>query len=456
MKILHYSLGLPPYRSGGLTKYSFDLMKKQVEQGEQVFLLFPGQMRFINRNHNIKYYKRYSGINIYELINPLPVPLLKGICNPEKFCSSTNKNIFIEFLREINVDIVHIHTFMGLYKEFLEACKVLKIKIVYTTHDYFGLCTKVNFINSKGELCENRDIDRCIECNLSGYRINTIKILQSKTYRYIKSKGLINKIKKKIISVEKDNVDVADSKKNISSKKINKDSYIELLKYYEDMYKHIDYFLFNSSLAKEIYDKYIKLNGKVINITHSNIQDNRVIKNYDNNKLKITYLGPYKKYKGFNLLVNVMNEIERDGNKDIILSTYGDEINNINTNSNININGKYDYEGLKDIFEKTDLLLVPSIWNETFGFITLEALSYGVPVLLTNKVGSKDLIRKFDEDMIVNSVSEDLKRKIIEIYNDRNILKKINKKIVEDDFIFTIDKQYYDIRNLYKKVLEVK
>lgn len=29
MKILHYNLGLPPYRSGGLTKYSTDLMIEQ-------------------------------------------------------------------------------------------------------------------------------------------------------------------------------------------------------------------------------------------------------------------------------------------------------------------------------------------------------------------------------------------------------------------------------------------
>ena len=32
MKILHYFLGFPPYRSGGLTKYAFDLMTAQVEE----------------------------------------------------------------------------------------------------------------------------------------------------------------------------------------------------------------------------------------------------------------------------------------------------------------------------------------------------------------------------------------------------------------------------------------
>lgn len=36
MKIIHYFLGFPPYRSGGLTKYAFDLMKAQVNDGHEV------------------------------------------------------------------------------------------------------------------------------------------------------------------------------------------------------------------------------------------------------------------------------------------------------------------------------------------------------------------------------------------------------------------------------------
>lgn len=32
MKILHYSLGLPPYRTGGLTKFATDLMEQQIRE----------------------------------------------------------------------------------------------------------------------------------------------------------------------------------------------------------------------------------------------------------------------------------------------------------------------------------------------------------------------------------------------------------------------------------------
>ncbi|PWX16366.1 hypothetical protein CYK66_07125 [Clostridium perfringens] len=60
MNILHYSLGLPPYRSGGLTKYTIDLMEEQINQGENVSLLFPGKIKLVNSKVNIKKYKNYK------------------------------------------------------------------------------------------------------------------------------------------------------------------------------------------------------------------------------------------------------------------------------------------------------------------------------------------------------------------------------------------------------------
>ncbi|MCM1044065.1 MAG: glycosyltransferase [Candidatus Gastranaerophilales bacterium] len=44
------------------------------------------------------------------------------------------------------------------------------------------------------------------------------------------------------------------------------------------------------------------------------------------------------------------------------------------------------------IFDETDVLIAPSIWYETFAYTVVEALSYGVPVIVTKNVGAKDVI----------------------------------------------------------------
>lgn len=460
MRVLHYSLGLPPYRSGGLTKYSCDLMIEQAKQGNEVYLLFPGKIEFLNDTTKIKKYTNYNNIKVYELINPLPVPLLNGIISPIHFMKKCNKTIFTSYLESLKVDIVHVHTFMGLYKEFLEACKELNIKVVYTTHDYFGFCNKVNFIDNNGQLCEKRCLEKCVKCNFSGDSLRKIKILQSHFYRFIKNKGLIEKLKKGLSLINNGNIDSNNKESKIEhkcNKEVDYNSYIKLFEYYDDMYRLIDEFLFNSELTKNIYNSYLKCKGNIVPITHANIKDNRSLKIYDKNKLKLTYLGPFKEYKGFFMLLNSVKELEDEGYNNIELNAYGD-ITNLNIESkNIKFHGKYSYDELKNIFDSTDILVVPSIWNETFGFIVLEALSYGTPVLVTSKVGSKDLVYRNNnpKGIIVEPTKVELKKQILNLYENPNILIKLNKNILKDDFNELLTKHYGVINSIYKKIIGV-
>lgn len=61
MNILHYSLGFPPFRRGGMTQYCLDLMIEQTKVGHQVGLLWPGRLydltpkSKVNQNKNISY-----------------------------------------------------------------------------------------------------------------------------------------------------------------------------------------------------------------------------------------------------------------------------------------------------------------------------------------------------------------------------------------------------------------
>ena len=45
MNILHYSLGFPPYRRGGMTKYCIDLMAEQLRVGHNVAMIWPGRIK---------------------------------------------------------------------------------------------------------------------------------------------------------------------------------------------------------------------------------------------------------------------------------------------------------------------------------------------------------------------------------------------------------------------------
>lgn len=58
----------------------------------------------------------------------------------------------------------------------------------------------------------------------------------------------------------------------------------------------------------------------------------------------------------------------------------------------IKTHDRYTYRELESIFDETDVLIAPSVWYETFGYTVLEALSYGVPVIISGTVGAKDIL----------------------------------------------------------------
>ena len=454
MKIFHYSLGLPPYRSGGLTKYSCDLMMEQARQGDDVYLLFPGQIRDLDGEPEIKFYSNYNGVKTFELINPLPVPLLNGISKPNFFMRSCNKKIFINVLKDNYVKIVHIHTFMGLYIEFLYACKELSIKIVYTTHDYFGMCTKCNFIDFNGQLCKTIDINKCIECNsINSYSINTIRILQSKGYRYLKNVGIIPFLKAIIYKAGK--LKLFHKKNQIKTDLINRQEYESLLFYYESIFKLIDKYIFNSNIAKEIFNRYISSDDRVISITHNNIKDNRIKRTINHNLLRISYMGPAKAYKGYFLICDVIKKLYKNGTTDVVLNVYGND-EQFDKQPNIKHHGKYSYSQIGNIFNNTDILIVPSICYETFGFITLEAISYGIPVIATENVGSKDLLisNNYKKGIIIEPDKESIYNCIKDLCVNKIFLYELNNNILIDTFIYTIRDHYKEIKQLYVNEIE--
>lgn len=442
MRILHYSLGLPPYRSGGLTKYCTDLMVEQAKSNDEIFLLFPGRMNFIKKdNVKIKFYKNYKNVKVYELINPLPVPILNGICDPKLFTKVCDKSVFKNFLKNMKIDIVHIHTFMGLYKEFLEVCKELDIKLVFTSHDYFGLCSKVNFIDNQGILCENLDFEKCARCNASGDSIKKIKILQSQTYRYIKDKGMIDKFKKYI----KKNKHLSRENTECINIRNKENEYAKLSKYYYSMFQHIDKIHFNSEVSKSVYNYHINIDGVVVPITHGSILDNRKYKKYKEN-LNFGYLGPITEAKGFYLLKKVCDELynaHKDNFKLHIFANYNGEEEYIEKHT------PYKYHELEKVMESIDILIVPSLWNETFGFTTLEALSYGVPVIVSKYVGAKDILENGKSGLVYED-SKELKDMLENIIiNKKTKLPKMNKYIMDSVKVKEISEHVKEIEALY-------
>lgn len=460
MNILHYSLGFPPFRRGGMTKYCIDLIEQQLKDGHKVSMIWPGRIKKYGYKIKIKKKMNYKIDNLffcesYEIINPLPISLLNGINNINAFTQKKDELVFKYFLEEKKIEVIHIHTLMGLPKEWIQIAKKLNIKLVYTTHDYFGICPKWGLMY-KGKVCEDDlGCTKCVDCNKTALSLKKIKILQSNFYKYIKEWKIIKALRKqhntnlyeKLIDNYDENI--------FSDKEIFKyaEEYKNLRNYYIYILENMDLIHFNSYNTEKIFNKYFSTqkNGQVVSITHSSISDNREVRKY-NNKLNIGYLGPITEHKGFFLLKKVCDDIYSEGNKSFRLHIF----NQYHTKEDYIIEHKpYKYSELRKIMSYIDVLVVPSLWNETFGFTVLESLSYGVPVIISDKVGAKDLIINNKSGIVFNGHFDELKNILLELLNKPNEkLREMNNYILNYVEIENIKNHSNKINKIYKELLE--
>lgn len=434
MKIIEYTLGLPPYRRGGLPRYSTDL-SLELSKEDEVFLMYPGSINPFSYKVKVMLKKKNYPFKVIELRNALPVSLGLGIDNNniDKFTAKRNIVEVKKIIDDIGPNVVHFHTLMGIPMEVLEYLHRQKIKTIFTTHDFYGLCPKMLSIEPIKALTNSNCTDDCMLCK-NGPSYAKLIIMQSHIYERLKENKLVKIVRK-------------NKKKQLTSKKVSNSSTekvlqkLELRRYYLKMYSLIDEFHFNSSVAQKYFMRFLpEVNGKVVPITHSNLNDNRNRKYLKHNNLVIGYVGPYDHKKGFFRMSRIANKITN-----VTIKFYGDIVNDsIFNRKNVKNYGVVSQNTLTQAYKDMDVLVVPSLWHETFGFVVLEALLQGTPCLVSDTVGSKDLLPK---EWVFKNDKELISK--LEILKKSKVLKEEREKVRKLKLDYEIDQHAQNIKRIF-------
>ena len=457
MNILHYSLGFPPFRRGGMTQYCLDLMEEQVKAGHKVALLWPGRLRDLGKKSKIYKKKSYNLQNelfcgSYELFNPLPIPLMDGIRNPEMYLIEKEKEPYILFFRDSTFHVLHIHTFMGLPAELVEAAHEAGLKIVFTTHDYFPVCPRCNFFHAGKDCINDQNCAECVTCNQQGFSFNKMKFFQSELYRSVKESAIVKVLR---ASHNRKMYDAAEQTAEVEFVDERKQkNYQELRKRNIKLLEKMDIVHFNSTNTLRVYMErgYSGDNAQVISISNGAIVNCKKLRNV-NAPVRFGYLGPLTTHKGYNLFKNACDALWQSGQCDFEAHIFV-EINN--PPPYMICHKPYKYKELPDVMEKFDILVTPSECNETFGFTVLEALSYGVPVIVSNKVGAKDLIVERKNGFVIKGIIQELKDCFQGLVDDSSIINDMNAYIVENFKVKTMPNHAKELEMLYQKVSDYK
>ncbi len=129
----------------------------------------------------------------------------------------------------------------------------------------------------------------------------------------------------------------------------------------------------------------------------------------------ILFVGSLNIHKGIYVLLDAFEHL--DSSWKLYIAGDGDLYEEIacriKKKDNIKLLGKLDIISLGEVYKKAYAVVVPSICKESFSLVTIEAFSYGVPVIGSNHGGVSELVREGENGYLFqNNNANDLLDKI--------------------------------------------
>ena len=335
----------------------------------------------------------------------LKQPLGIAINHGNEFYHEEYISIFRKIISSCNIDLVHINSFIGSTFGILNETSKMKIPTIYFLHDFNLICPTNHLIDNNNKYCG--------KCGFNEERENC---LTKNIYLEIPSNHIILNHRRKFIQKEvfpKIDLIISPSKNAID----------HLYSFYSD---------FIDVNKTKVIEHAINLETPEKNNT-SKVHEG---------KLNIAILGSIGYHKGF----NEVKEIVKNTNTSIAnFYLYGESCEKI---SGLIDKGKYSYNEIPIILAKDeiDLVLLLSIWPETFSYTLSESLLSGIPVIVSNKGAQKDRVLKYAAGWIVDETDTLSIVTLIESIQKDNSL--LQEKIISLDRRTEVN-QFAEMRESY-------
>jgi glycosyltransferase involved in cell wall biosynthesis len=332
-----------------------------------------------------------------------------------RFFKILNPDAFLKLkkiIKKFKPDVIHYHSILYYLSPYI-LLNSKKIPSVMTLHNYyFECCSGLKYFPNL-ELCKNSIGDICFKK----------KCVTKKEYFHQKLwRSIFNKFKKNI------------------------DIFIPCSTYGEKLSK------LNN------YKNVILLNHGV---DTNNLNYLKIPKN--NN---ILYLGRLEPEKGVNYLIESLVLI-KEKFKDLKLFIVGEGsqkknlekiTKKLNLNNIVEFVGKISNKNVKKYFQKSKILIVPSIWPENSPISIYESMSFGRPVIGSNIGGIPDLIDNTKTGYLIKPKnSKEISKKIIKLLSNDYLLEKMCKKSrIRAENLFSIDNHINKLIKIYEKAINIK
>jgi glycosyltransferase involved in cell wall biosynthesis len=217
-------------------------------------------------------------------------------------------------------------------------------------------------------------------------------------------------------------------------------------------FKLIFNYLFNNA------EKVVSLGGKLTDILKQHVKDNskievlsnavslpekRVQKGYEQPKLKLLFIARFAHNKGIHILLEAIKQLNNEGYEDKLefnLGGKGPLFEHYSTNfnyKNVQYLGFVSDEQLIDLYTTNELFVFPTLF-EGMPTVVLEAMSYGMPVIVSDVGATAELVNDSTGYLIAKNSVEELKQAILHFFD----LPAIEKKKLSENALAHVEQNF--------------
>jgi len=427
MKVLLVIHGYPPRYNAGSENYTQNLAHGLYEAGIDVAIFTRDVNPFLPEYHLIRE---------FDTQNPnIPVILINHPRSNIRFRNEHIDLVFREVLEELNPDVVHFGHLNHLSSGMVKQAQASGAKIVFTIHDYWLICPRGQFLewrltsDDPWSLCKDQENSKCAEKCFNRY-VTGKNPTESQDY-------WVNWVNERMEETRKIcdivNLFIAPSR--------------HLMK------RHIEHF--GISTEKIVYIDY---GFHLERLKHRQ----RTPEDY----FVFGYIGRHHPSKGLNHLVQAFGKLEGNsklriwGKHNGHLTTSLKQVTHgqLSNGKQIEWFGEYLNQNIiREVFNKCDCIVVPSIWDENSPLVIHEAQQAGVPVITSDWGGMGEYVKdEVNGFTFVHRDVADLKMAMKRALDDQTHLKKLGHRgylYSDDGSVPSLESHILTILELYKELI---
>lgn len=475
VRILHVGWGFSPWRPGGLIFYAEDLMAAQAARGHSVTYLLSGRHYPLIGGPRVRRWRR-GGVAMVEVVNPpIVVGLEQGTRAPERDVEEPRlERIFRRVLEDERPDVVHVQELLGHPSSILEIAREAGVAVVMTLQDYFPLCATVRLFDSDGKVCLRREVGEDCAARNAGAPADASHLTRHTLHFELgRAKARVPGLGRASFAPLRPFVDPAVRRLARRREHPGPAGRAGVAGDFQRRRElnvarlgGVDLLLAQSTRVEEIY-RALGVESKSLRTLHLTLAHvSAIAPRAPRERPRLTFATPgglIGPSKGSELMLETLERLHAAGYGGtfellVLGPVHPSARARLARFPEVEPAGEYDRRELDRLLARVDVGIMPSIWEEAYGFAGLELLAKGIPVVANRIGGMVDYVREGETGWLNESRSaEEMAAILTRLIDDPGEVAERSRGVLaaRDELIMPFERHVGEIEAAYREAMDI-